>query len=82
MPFDGDDTRDPAPVQGFFGSDQENQDGHAEDGDYRGDDDFCGGGEGGSVGGDTDRHIDGGTPGPGRRTFVSFDPTRGPNESY
>lgn len=73
MSFDGDDAQD------FFGSDHANQDGYAGDGDYRGDADFCGDGKSGSVGGDTDQHVDSGMPGPGR-TFVPLDSTRRPNE--
>ena len=79
-PFGGDDAQDPAPVQDFFGSDQGNQDGYTGDGDYGGDDDFGGDGENGSVGADADHQVDGGMPGPGRGTFVPFDPARGPSE--
>jgi condensin complex subunit 2 len=80
LPFDGGDTQDVAPVQDFFSSDQANQDGYTGDGDYGGDDDFGGDGENGSVGADADHQIGGETPGPGRGTFVPFDPARGPNE--
>ena len=79
-PFDGGNTQDPAPVQDFFSGDQTNQDGYTCDGDYGGHDDFNGDGENGSVGADADHHIDGGMSGPGRGTFVPFDPARGPNE--
>jgi len=79
VPFDGDGAEDPAPVQDFFSSDQANQDGYTGDGDYGGDDDFGGDGENGSVGVDADNQADG-TPGPGRGTFVPFDPARGPSE--
>lgn len=80
VPLEGDDTQDLAPVQDFFSSDQANQVGYTGDGDYGGDDDFGGDGENGSMGADADHNIDGNTPGPGRGTFVPFDPTRGPNE--
>ena len=79
-PLDGGDTQDPAPVQDFFSSDQADQDGYTGDGDYGGDDDFGGDGENGSMGADADHQIDSGVPGPGRGTFVPFDPARGPNE--
>jgi len=80
VPFDGGDTQDIAPVQDFFSGDQANQDRYTGDGDFGGDDDFGGDGENGSVGVDADHQVDGGTPGPGRGTFVPFDPARGPNE--
>jgi len=79
-PLDGVDTQDPAPVQDFFSSDQADQGGYNGDADYGGDDDFGGDGENGSMGADADHNIDDGVPGPGRGTFVPFDPTRGPNE--
>jgi len=79
-PFDVGDTEDLAPVQDFFSSDQANQDGYTGDGDYGGDDDFGGDGENGSADADANNYADGGVPGPGRATFVPFDPARGPNE--
>ena len=79
-PFDGGERQDSAAVQDFFSGDQANQDGYTGDGDYGGDDDFGGDGENGSMGADADQNIDGAAPGPGRGTFVPFDPTRGPSE--
>ena len=80
VPLDGGDRQDSAPVHDFFSSDQANPDGYTGDGDYEGDDDFGADRENGSMGADADQNIGGGTPGPGRGTFVPFDPTRGPSE--
>lgn len=63
----------------FGTSSQANQGGFTGDDDYGGDGDSGGDGETGSVAADADNQIDGGMPGPGRGTFVPFDPTRGPN---